>query len=92
MQATAAVVDMFFTVASTARATAGPSNAIVWIRFLTVVAGTPAGVEICLEHAMKPGRSSDWSQAGLSQAESCKLCVLGVSSGLLKLHLTPNLR
>ena len=41
MQVTAAAVDMFFTLASTARAAAGPRKAIVWICFLTFVAGTP---------------------------------------------------
>lgn len=42
MQRTAAVVEMSFTDAKTARAAAGPSNATVCIRFRTVVAGTPA--------------------------------------------------
>lgn len=41
MHVTAAVVDMSLTVASTARAAAGPKSAIVCMRLRTVVAGTP---------------------------------------------------
>lgn len=77
MHDTAATVDMFFTLASTARAAAGPRKATVWICFLTLVAGTPGTTPI----------SSHQAEVGKVQvATSRKSGTSGGGGGVYKFH------
>ena len=82
MQVTAAAVDMFFTLASTARAAAGPRKAIVWICFLTFLAGTPGNttnykkwqyghVSFVSHQCLQPGEGPGWMNNGHQMHTRC---------------------